>query len=81
LKHKEWDGIPTKTTGLNAEITAAAVISAIENEMDLQVFKLRFGFHEGADALGTQHLANHPPIFHDADRLEIRAKSSLSGLF
>ena len=49
--------------------------------MDVRVFKLRFGFHEGADTLSAQHLAHHSTIFHHADCLEVWAKSPLSGLF
>jgi hypothetical protein len=51
-----------------------------QTKMRWEKVELRFGFYQGADALGAQHFTHHSTIFHHADRLEVRAKSPLSGL-
>jgi hypothetical protein len=38
---------------------------------------LSFGLNQCANALGAQHLAHHPSILEDADRLEVGAVGSL----
>ena len=33
------------------------------------------GLYQRADTLGTQHLADHTPVFEDTDRLQVRPES------
>ncbi len=69
------------SNGSYAEITADAVISEtnfLVAEAD-SVCNLNFGLYQGANAFGAQYLAHFATIFDDADRLQVRTKSSRGG--